>query len=57
MIDFVEENDMVFKGHALVWYRQAPNIFTDDVMPEDLMILINAHIDVTAAGYSGQIYA
>jgi endo-1,4-beta-xylanase len=57
MIDFVEENDMAFKGHALVWHRQAPNFVNGDVTPEDLTTLINAHIDVTAARYSGQIVA
>ncbi|MEZ9370996.1 endo-1,4-beta-xylanase [Shewanella sp. 10N.286.51.B2] len=57
MIDFVEENDIAFKGHALVWHRQAPSFVNGDVTAEDLTILINAHIDATAARYSGQIYA
>ncbi|WP_144207749.1 endo-1,4-beta-xylanase [Shewanella donghaensis] len=57
MIAFVEENNIAFKGHALVWHRQAPSFVNGDVTPEDLTMLINAHIDATAARYSGQIYA
>ncbi len=57
MIAFAEENEMAFKGHALVWHRQAPNFVNSDVTPEELTTLINAHIDALAPRYSGQIYA
>ena len=57
MIAFAEENEMAFKGHALVWHRQAPNFVNSDLTPEDLTNLINVHIDATAPRYSGQVYA
>jgi GH35 family endo-1,4-beta-xylanase len=57
MVAFAEENEMEFKGHALVWHRQTPSFVNDDVTPEELTELINAHIDATAPRYSGQIYA
>ncbi|XQW86478.1 endo-1,4-beta-xylanase [Thalassotalea piscium] len=57
MITFVEENDIEFKGHALVWHRQAPSFINNELTPEALTDLINAHIDTTAPRYSGQIYA
>lgn len=57
MLELTEANQQKFKGHALVWHRQAPSFVTDALSYDELSSLITTHINETAGRYQGRVYA
>ena len=59
---FAKENDLMMRGHALVWHQQTGGwIFEDEngnkVDREELLARMKTHIDSVVGRYKGTIYA
>lgn len=64
LVNYAYDNDMLMRGHALVWHSQMPSWFFKDsednskeVSGEDLLERMTEHITTVASRYSGKIYA
>ncbi len=60
--NFVRENDLMMRGHALVWHQQTGDwIFEAEdggkVSKEELLSRMKTHIDSVVSRYKGTIYA
>lgn len=60
LVEFAEENDMVVRGHTLVWHSQAANWFNnlsgEAASRDTTLAIMKAHIDTVAGRYRGKIY-
>ncbi|MGB3774102.1 MAG: endo-1,4-beta-xylanase [Leeuwenhoekiella sp.] len=62
IVAFAEENDMIMRGHALVWHQQYPDWFFKDkdgkqISKDTLYARMKKHITDVVSRYKGKIYA
>jgi len=57
IVDFAMENDMVVKGHALVWYNQLPSWVSAISDADDLRAAMVNHIQKVMEHYRGSVVA
>jgi endo-1,4-beta-xylanase len=58
VIEYAEANDMLVRGHTLVWHRQLPSWVQDgDWTREDLLDVLHEHIMTVVGRYKGRIAA
>lgn len=61
LVQFAKENNLLVRGHTLVWHDQTPSWFfvdqdNNDVTREVLLERMKAHIDEVVGRYQGQVY-
>ncbi|MDI9414227.1 MAG: endo-1,4-beta-xylanase [Bacillota bacterium] len=63
-VDFAERNDMLLRGHTLLWHNQVPNWFfvdsdkrTQPATAEVLIDRLETHIKTVVGKYKGKIYS
>jgi endo-1,4-beta-xylanase len=58
IVEFAEANDMLVRGHTLVWHRQLPAwVEKGDWTREELMEVLREHITTVVGRYKGRIAA
>ena len=64
VVNYAYENDMLMRGHALVWHSQMPSWFfkesedsSKEVSSEGLLERMKEHITTVASRYAGKVYA
>ena len=62
IVDFAQENNMIMRGHALVWHQQYPDWFFKDadgnqISKDTLFARMKTHITDVMTRYKGKIYA
>jgi endo-1,4-beta-xylanase len=58
IVDYAEVNDMVVRGHTLVWHHQLPRWLTGrDWTEEELSAILEEHIHTVVTRYQRRIYA
>ncbi len=57
MLESSEQNNQLFKGHALVWHVQLPSFINDDLTANELKVLTDTHITTVLNRYAGRIYS
>ena len=62
IVDFAQKNDMIMRGHALVWHQQYPQWFFKDaegnqITKDTLYARMKKHITDVVSRYKGKIYA
>ncbi|MFN8417645.1 MAG: endo-1,4-beta-xylanase [Anaerolineae bacterium] len=56
LMDFAEQNNMVFRGHTLVWHSCTPNWFSNGKFSRDEAIqILRDHIMTVVGRYKGRI--
>lgn len=55
MVDFAEENDLVMKGHPLIWDEQTPGFVNSVKTKEDALEILVEHITEIMTRYKGRI--
>ncbi|MBN1648628.1 MAG: endo-1,4-beta-xylanase [Spirochaetales bacterium] len=61
MVEFAEANNMVVRGHCLIWHNQTPGwVFRDagaTITKEALLDRIREHVTTVVSHYRGRVYA
>ncbi|RUS42605.1 endo-1,4-beta-xylanase [Cohnella sp. AR92] len=58
IVDYAEKNDMLVRGHALVWHQSLPDWITSGQYSRDEWIeILRDHITTTVSHFKGRIYA
>lgn len=56
LVEFAEENNMVVKGHALVWHVQNPSwLEENDWTREELSQILEEHVKTVVSHYKGRV--
>lgn len=57
LVAFAEANNMVVRGHVLVWHNQNPSwVNEQDFTPEELRDILRDHVIETARHFRGRVY-
>jgi endo-1,4-beta-xylanase len=57
LVAFAEANNMVVRGHVLVWHSQNPSwVNEQDFTPEELRDILREHVIETARHFRGKVY-
>lgn len=56
LVDFAEEQDMMIRGHTLVWYSQKPNWVDDIQNVEEFRDVMRDHVETTLDHYRGRVH-
>lgn len=57
VVDFAKQNDLLVRGHTLLWHSQHPAWVEAITDPAELTTVIQEHIAGVAGGLAGSIYA
>jgi len=55
ILDLAQENDMIIRGHNLVWYNQLPSFITSSLSNATLVEYMTQHIQSEVTHYKGQV--
>ncbi|MBD2567385.1 endo-1,4-beta-xylanase [Anabaena lutea] len=57
MIEFSQKNDLLFRGHTLVWHHALPNWFEEQVNRQNAELLLTKHIQTVVGRYVGKVHS
>lgn len=57
LYNFAKENNMLFRGHTLVWHNQLPTWFNSKVTKQNAEAVLTQHITLTMAHYAGKVHS
>jgi endo-1,4-beta-xylanase len=57
MINFAQDNNLLFRGHTLVWHRALPKWFKEKVSKQNAESLLTNHIETVMGRYAGKIHS
>ncbi|WP_221074673.1 endo-1,4-beta-xylanase [Agarivorans aestuarii] len=56
LVDFAQKNDMMVRGHALVWHIQNPDwLENGDFSKEEMLKIMEEHITAVVSHYKGKV--
>jgi len=56
VVDFAAQNNLLVRGHTLLWHSQHPSYVEAVTDPAELTAIIQEHVQGVAGGYAGSIY-